>query len=81
MEGAGATVYVQAEGAVDDPRLGQLLNTLQFNLTDTGNIDPPWPWNGEPILMDGPLSCTVGSYNVTVQQLPIDESIVVRNAG
>ena len=73
------TVYVQAEGAVDDPRLGQLLNTLQFNLTDTGNIDPPWPWNGEPILMDGPLSCTVGSYNVTVQQLPIDESIVVRN--
>lgn len=79
VEGAGATVYVQAEGTVDDPRLGQLLNTLQFNLTDTGNIDPPWPWNGEPILMDGPLSCTVGSYNVTVQQLPIDESIVVRN--
>ena len=29
--------------------------------------------------MDGPLSCTVGSYNVTVQQLPIDESIVVRD--
>jgi len=50
-EAAGATAKIQVtryDLKADDERVASLVKSITFTLTDTGNTDPPWPWEGEP---------------------------------
>ena len=76
VEGANATVYVQIIGEYDEQQIADLLDTLSFTLEDIGNIDPPWPWNGEPFSTESTASAMVGTYTLNSQWLPLDESLV-----
>lgn len=49
VENAGATVSVSIRAAdLSDSRISDLIAGLEFHLTDSGKVDAPWPWNGEP---------------------------------
>lgn len=52
-----------------------LLENITFTASGTDNVDPPWPWDGEPF-SGSTLSQTVGSYTLTAQFLPMDDPMV-----
>lgn len=74
-ESAGATVEVviNADDA-EDSRIAALLEGLEFTLTDVGNEDGPWEWEGEPFSAED-ASVTEGGVTVETKWLPINEYI------
>lgn len=73
-EAAGVSYTVHVFNR-EDPRVGQVLEQITFTASATDNIDPPWPWEGEPFAGDT-KSQIVGSYTLTAQFLPMAESLV-----
>ena len=59
----------------EDPNVPALVENIIFTASGTDNIDPPWPWEGEPF-SGSTLSQMVGTYNLTAQFLPMDEPLV-----
>lgn len=74
VEGAGVTVFIEILGEYEDERVTALLSGLTFTLTDTGNVDFPWPWDGEPFSAED-TSVTVGTSTLNSQWLPIQDCI------
>ena len=77
VEGASATVLIEIIGEYEDERVDKLLSGLTINLEDTGNVDGPWYWEGEPFSAQ-PRSAMVGTYTVSSQWLPITDCIVTK---
>ncbi|MBE6686796.1 MAG: hypothetical protein E7591_06135 [Ruminococcaceae bacterium] len=74
-EGAGATVEVTVYGTdTDDSRIDELVKSVKFTLEDTGNVDGPWEWEGEPFKAEDAVYSN-GSVNVETKWLPIKEYI------
>lgn len=48
VENAGVTVFIEIIGEYESDYVDQLLDGLTFTLTDVGNTDFPWPWEGTP---------------------------------
>jgi len=59
----------------EDPRVSALIKNIVFTASGTDNVDPPWPWEGEPF-SGGTVSQTVGTYTLTAQFLPMNEPMV-----
>lgn len=76
VENAGVTAEISVSGAYDDPRVEALLNTLVFTLADTGNVDPPWPWNGTPFAAEETYTAAAGDWTVTSEWLPFADALV-----
>ena len=76
IEQSGVSVSVTVWSEEEDPRVDTLLDSLSFVQEDTGNVEPPWPWNGEPFRTED-HSHMVGTLELNAHQLPIDESMVV----
>lgn len=74
-EGAGTTVFVEITGDYEDDRVDALLTGLTFKLTDTGNVDAPWYWEGEAFSADD-MSATAGNVTVNSKWIPFDESFI-----
>ena len=70
--GVSYTVYVNAW---DDARVSSVIENIVFSASGTDNIDPPWPWEGEPF-SGGTASQTVGTFTLTAQFLPMGEPMV-----
>ena len=70
--GVSYTVYVSAW---DDARVASVIENIAFTASGTDNIDPPWPWEGEPF-SGSTVSQTVGTHTLTAQFLPMDEPLV-----
>ena len=79
VENAKATVEIRVTGAIDDPRVDTLLGTVEFTLKDDGNVDPPWPWNGERIAFDAPFTNLVADNSITTTLLSSEEPIIVND--
>ena len=77
IEGAGATVLIEIIGEYDDERVDKLLSGLTINLEDTGNVDGPWYWEGEPFTAEN-RSAMVGTYTLNSQWLPITDCIMTQ---
>lgn len=78
VENAGITVQLRVTGEVEDPRVQELLDTVRFSPEDIGNIDPPWPWEGEPIVLSD-HAAQLGSAQVMARQLLAEECIISDN--
>lgn len=76
VEGAGATVKIEIFGEVEDERVEALLAGLTINLTDTGNVDGPWYWEGEPFSME-PLSASVEDITLDSKWIPFKEDCIM----
>ena len=74
-EGAGATVFVEIIGDYEDERVVNLLTGLEFTLTDTGNTDAPWYWEGEPFSAED-KAFGVGVFSVNSKWIPFDECVI-----
>ncbi len=75
-EAAGTTVNISVYGDFEDTRVTDLLHSITFTLTDTGNVDPPWPWNGEPWSTEKEHTYGVGSLTVTSEWLKLEEPVL-----
>ena len=75
QEAAGATVFIEIIGEYEDPRVNQLLEGLEFTLTDVGNVDGPWAWEGEPFEGE-PHEVTLGDMTLRSEWIPIEGSLV-----
>lgn len=70
--GVSYTVYVNAW---NDARVSSVIENIAFTASGTDNIDPPWPWEGDPF-SGSTVSQTVGTHTLTAQFLPMGEPLV-----
>lgn len=75
VEGAGETFTVKASYDCDNENVQALIDGIEYKVTDTGNTDYPWYWEGEPYSTDS-ASATVGDLTVTSNFLKMDEPFV-----
>lgn len=75
IENAGATVFIEILGEYEDERVAELLSGLTIKAEDTGNVDGPWSWEGEPFSAE-PGSSMVGTYTVNSEWIPFNESVI-----
>ena len=74
-EAAGATVFVEIVGEYEDERVQQLLDGLTFHLTDIGNVDGPWEWEGEPFVGEA-HAITLGDMTLRSEWIPFEGGLV-----
>ncbi len=75
MEGAGATVKIQFDAEdITDSRIADLLKGVTFTLTDTGNQDGPWEWEGKAFSTED-HNVTAGAFTVHSKFIPFDKYI------
>lgn len=74
-EASQTTVSISVSGDLEDPHIEELIKTLKFTLTDTGNQDAPWPWQGEPFATQQ-HTYSVGDHSVTVDLLKLDDPLI-----
>lgn len=75
VEGAGATVFIEIIGEYEDERVDALLSGLSFTLTDIGNVDGPWEWEGEPFSGEAHIA-EVGGYSIRSEWIPFYDYVV-----
>ena len=59
----------------ENPNVPAVIENISFTASGTDNIDPPWPWEGDPF-SGGTASQMVGTYTLTAQFLPMGEPMV-----
>ncbi|MBQ8000859.1 MAG: hypothetical protein IJ298_06505 [Ruminococcus sp.] len=74
-EGAGTTVFVEIIGDYEDANVQTLLAGLEFTLTDTGNTDAPWYWEGEAFSAED-KAFGVGVFSVNSKWIPFGECVI-----
>ena len=75
VEGAGATISIEFDAQdISDSRLEELLKGLNFTLTDEGNTDGPWEWEGEPFSTED-HTVTAGGFTLTSKFIPFEASL------
>ena len=75
VEAAGATVMVEIVGDYEDPAVDALLKGLEFTLTDVGNVDFPWPWEGEPFSAEAHI-VNVADLSLRSEWIPFEGGLV-----
>lgn len=73
-EAAGATVTVDISGDSADSRVEKLLSGLSIHLTDVGNEDGPWYWEGEPFSTEN-HQVMVGTNTLSSTWIPFQENV------
>lgn len=73
-EAAGATITVSVSGESADPRVEKLLSGLTTHLTDVGNEDGPWYWEGEPFSTED-HQVMVGTNTLSSTWIPFQENL------
>ncbi len=74
-EASGMNILISVDGEYDDPIVAQMLGTIVLKLNDQGLVDPPWFWQGEPMVQPETLSAPVGGFTLTAEQVLFDESV------
>lgn len=73
-EAAGVSYTVNVSDR-EDPRVAAVMKNITFTASGTDNIDPPWPWEGDPF-SGSTVSQTVGTYTLTARFLQMGEPLV-----
>lgn len=74
VENAGVTIDIEIWGDLHNEELVNLVNSIRFTVPDTGNVEAPYAWEGEPISVE-PMETVIGSFTLRSCQLPFSESI------
>lgn len=72
-EAAGMTFNIEIRG--DKKLAGKLLEGISFNVTDTGNTDGPWYWQGE-VYKPEAGSVMIGKKTITAEWVPFEEYVM-----
>lgn len=73
-EAAGVYYTIDASDW-EDPRVQKLVEGITCTASGTDNVDPPWPWDGEPFFSET-MTAMVGAYTLTAEFLPMSEPLV-----
>lgn len=73
-EAAGTSVFIEIGGECADERVETLLSGLTMNLTDIGNEDGPWYWEGEPFSTTD-HQAMVGTHTLTSTWIPFEDGL------
>ncbi len=72
-EAKNTTLTVSIVG--DDPSAAdQLLQSMKVLSEDIGNVDAPWPWDGEPFAVEN-MSAMAGAVTLESQMIPVNEPL------
>lgn len=71
---SGVNVEVEVDGDISNEDVVALVESMKFTLEDVGNVDPPWPWDGEPYAVE-PGEKEVGGFTLKSVQIPFAEAI------
>ncbi len=74
-QASGTNITITVTGEFDDEIVDQLISSIVLKITDQGLVDPPWFWQGEPILSTQIMTAQAGSFTLNANQLPIDAPI------
>lgn len=74
-ESAGLIIKIVINGDIDSQ---PILDTIKFDIPDNGKVDAPWPWEGEPFVVE-PATVDIAGYSVTATQLVADDSFLAMN--
>ncbi len=77
LESQSATLNIEIDGDPTDPAVKDVLSSVKFTLEDIGNVDAPWPWDGEAYSVE-PMDKMIGTYTLHSEQVMFDEPIVTR---
>ena len=72
LEGANETIKIRITGEPENADVQPALDSLKFTVTDIGNVDGPWYWEGEPFSTDD-MTATVGSFDISAKFLKMSE--------
>ena len=72
---AGETVFVKATYDCDNENVQALIDGVEYKITDVGNTDYPWYWEGEPYDTDSTTN-TVGDLTLTTNFQKMDEPFI-----
>jgi hypothetical protein len=73
---SGVTYEITVKGDKEDAAIKALLKGIKLNLSDEGNVEAPWPWEGkpfEPTLAEQ----MVGKFTIKPEYVPFEESNAV----
>lgn len=65
-------------GDVPDEICAAILDSFELLTPDIGNVDPPYPWDGERLVPDAQPQM-VGSFTIDAQYLEADQSLVLND--
>ncbi len=76
LEGAKETIKIKVYGDdIDDPAVQAAIDGLTFKVTDIGNVDGPWYWEGEPF--DAPdANADIGSVSISTKLFKMSDPYV-----
>ena len=74
-EGANESFEIKVTGDLEASEVQPLLDGITFKITDIGNEDGPWYWEGEPFDASA-TDATIDSYTISTQQLKLEEPLV-----
>lgn len=74
LEGECATVMIEILGEHDDPQVERLLEGLTIHAEDIGNVDAPWPWEGERFTAED-QSLQLGGLTVDSHYVPFQDPV------
>lgn len=74
---SGVSYTVSVDGDRGNSAVSDLLSGISLTLTDEGNVDPLWPWEGQPFTPKLAPQMA-GSYTITPAYLPFQESQAVQ---
>ena len=78
LEGAKETINIKVRGDFEDAAVQPALDSLAFKVTDIGNVDGPWYWEGTPFDTED-LSGTVGSYTVNAKFFKMSDPLITHD--
>ena len=69
---------ITISGSVPDDVYAALLDSFEVLTEDVGNVDAPYPWDGERLTPDAQPQM-VGTFTIEAQYLEVDESLVLND--
>ena len=75
LEDAGVTVDVDISGDYESELAKKLISGLRFCLKESGNVDEPWSWEGEPFSADK-HNIIIGNHTLRSEWLPITDCLI-----
>ena len=77
-EDSAANISITITGDIDADIYQPMLDSFKLTVSDTGHVDPPWPWDGvryEP--EEKPVMS--GTFTITPEYLEADEPIILNS--
>ena len=75
-EAANESLTVRIVGETDNENVQPLIDNITFNVTDIGNEDGPWYWEGEPYSVEDKSVSLATLFDVQAHQVKFEDPLI-----